>query len=159
MNFFTKFLDHLSDILAAEPLKSYIGYVYMFGLILFLLHIVIRHRKEFWNGIKGKDGRLELPEMISFLVMIIYMSVVIADVFIGLKPSESVFWSLNTILLYTLTGRIFMNTGGKNPLTQNNGDASKGSLDNVIQKIEEKFEEPKPAEQPKEDNKTEDPKM
>ncbi len=144
MDYFTKLLNHFTDILAAEPLKSYIGYIYMVGLILFLLHIVVRHRAEFWKGIKGKDGRLELPEMISFLIMIIYMSVVIANVFIGLQPSESVFWSLNTVLLYTLTGRIFMNNGGKNPLSKKTEN-----------------EEPPQPEEPKEkkEDNTEDPKM
>lgn len=101
------FLNHLLEILNKAQLEKLIGYLYMCGLIGYLMYISIKHKTDFWEAIKGGNGKLEMPEIIMAFVLIVYINVAIADTFLGLVPSEGVFWSLNGIIMYTLTHRIF----------------------------------------------------
>jgi cation transport ATPase len=89
-----------------------IGYFYMLGIIVYILFIGVRHKSEFWEAIRGKDGKLETPELITMLVIIVYINLILADTFLGLTPSEGVFWSLDCIILFALTGRVMMNKFG-----------------------------------------------
>lgn len=101
------FLNHLLEVLSKAQLEKLIGYLYMFGLVGYLMSIAIRHRGDFWEAIKGGNGKLEMPEIIMAFALIVYINIAIADTFLGLVPSDGVFWSLNGIIMYTLTHRVF----------------------------------------------------
>lgn len=103
MDFYTHFIEILNN----AKLEKLIGYFYMFGLIGYLMYLAISHRNDFWDAIKGENGRLEMPEIIMAFVLIVYINIAIVDTFLGLVPSDGVFWSLNGIIMYSLTHRIF----------------------------------------------------
>lgn len=105
-------LQHILDLINAASLEKLIGLFYMTGIISYMMFIAVNHKKEFWEAIRGKDKVLEVPEMIIMLVIIVYINIVLADTFLGLKPSDGVFWSLDAIILFALTGRIAMNRFG-----------------------------------------------
>lgn len=113
------FFEHLEKLFLAVPIERLIGYCYMFGIIFYILFLGVKHKNEFWEAIRGADGKLETPEMITMLVMIIYINLILADTFLGLTPSDGVFWSLDGIIFFALTGRVMMNRFG-------NGDKNKG---------------------------------
>ena len=107
-----EFFQHVQDLLLASPIEKIIGYFYLLGIIIYILSIGIRHKSEFWEAIRGADGKLETPELITMLVIIVYINLILADTFLGLTPSEGVFWSLDAIILFALTGRVMMNRFG-----------------------------------------------
>lgn len=102
------FIEHVSTLLSSVPIEKLIGFIIMGAVLLYLLYISIRKKKDIWEGIKGKDGILELPEIIITICMILYPVIVLADVFLGLHASEAIFWSLDAIIFFALTGRVAM---------------------------------------------------
>lgn len=102
------FLEHFSALLSSVSIERLIGFVIMGAVLFYLLYISVRKKKDIWEGIKGKDGVLELPEIIITICMILYPVIVLADVFLDLHATEAVFWSLDAIILFALTGRVAM---------------------------------------------------
>jgi len=128
------FLKHLLDVLDAAPLEKLLGYLYMIGLVSFLMYLAVKYRKEFWQGIKGGNNKLEMPEIIMAMSLIVYINVVIADTFLGLIPSDGVFWSLNGVIMYALTHRIFSPKKGGQALEEEETtavDTINESIDNI----------------------------
>lgn len=105
-------LQHVIDSINALPVEKIIGFFYMIGIIAYISFLSIRHKNEFWNAIKGKDGKLEVPELIIAICMIIYPNLILADAFLGLHASDGVFWSIDAIILFALTGRVAINRFG-----------------------------------------------
>jgi hypothetical protein len=115
-----EFFQHIQNLLMASPIERLIGYFYMLGIIIYILFIGIRHKAEFWEAIRGSDGKLETPELIIMLIIIVYVNLILADTFLGLTPSEGVFWSLDAIILFALTGRVMLNRFGSSKSTEKN---------------------------------------
>jgi hypothetical protein len=105
-------LQHIVDSISALPIEKIIGFFYMIGIIGYLSFLSIRHKNEFWEAVRGKDGKLEIPELIIAICMIIYPNLILADAFLGLHASDGVFWSIDAIILFALTGRIAINKFG-----------------------------------------------
>lgn len=105
-------LQHIINSINALPVEKIIGFFYMVGIIAYISFLSIRHKNEFWNAIKGKDGKLEVPELIIAICMIIYPNLILADAFLGLHASDGVFWSIDAIILFALTGRVAINRFG-----------------------------------------------
>jgi len=100
--------EHILNQFSTISIEKLIGFVIMGSVLLYLLYISIKKKKDLWEGIKGKDGVLELPEIIITICMILYPVIVLADVFLDLHATEAVFWSLDAIILFALTGRVAM---------------------------------------------------
>jgi hypothetical protein len=118
-----EFLNHLWTLFSGISVEKLIGFIMMSMVLIYMLYISRRHRKEIWEGIKGKDHVLEAPEIIILIVMLLYPIVVLADVFLGLHASEGVFWSIDAIIFFALTGKVAMNKFGT---------ASDSSTQNVL---------------------------
>lgn len=115
-------LEHIWNLITTITIEKFIGFLMMFSIVGYMFYLSRRHRWEIWEGIKGSDGKLEAPEMIILISMILYPIVVLADVFLGLHASDGVFWSLDSIILFALTGRVAINKfgGGGEPAAKNN---------------------------------------
>jgi len=132
-----KFIDHLIDILSKAQIEKILGYLYMFGLICYLMYLALSHKKDFWEAIRGSNEKLEMPELIIAFCLILYINIVIADVFLGLKASDGVFWSLDSIILFALTHRVF-SPKTKDDITNQGIDVNKTNetIENIIDKKE-----------------------
>lgn len=106
------FINHIIQMLYAQPIEKIIGFFYMLGILAYISYLSIRHKDEFWSAIRGKDGKLEVPELIIAICMIIYPNLILADAFLGLHASDGVFWSIDAIILFALTGRVAINKFG-----------------------------------------------
>lgn len=106
------FFQHLWELIVKIPIEKLIGFMIMFGVFAYMLYISKKYKKDLWDAVKGDNGRLEIPEMIIAISMILYPVIVLSDVFLGLHASEGVFWSLDAIILFGLTGRVALNKFG-----------------------------------------------
>lgn len=106
------FFDHIWNLFSAVPIEKLLGFIIMGGVYGYLFYLSRRHKTDIWDGIKGENGKLEPPEMIILISLILYPVIVLSDLFLGLHASEGVFWSLDGIILFALTGRVVMNRFG-----------------------------------------------
>lgn len=109
-------IQHIIDSINSLPIEKIIGFFYMVGILMYISYLSIKHKNEFWEAIRGTDGKLEVPELIIAICMIIYPNLVLADAFLGLHASDGVFWSLDAIILFALTGRVAINRFGSNTI-------------------------------------------
>lgn len=89
--------------------NSLVGYFYMFGIIIFMFSLALKYRKEVVKILFGQDGKPQLPEIVVMIWLIIFPNIVLADVFLGLHPSDGVWWSMNCIMFFALTGHVVTN--------------------------------------------------
>jgi len=106
------FFEHLWNLFSGIPVEKLLGFVLMVFVLGYMLYVSRRHRKEIWEGIKGTDHKLESSEIVILIVMFLYPIVVLSDVFLGLHASEGVFWSIDAIIFFALTGKVAMNKFG-----------------------------------------------
>jgi hypothetical protein len=106
------FFDHLWKLFSGLTVEKIIGFILMSAVLGYMVYISRRYRKEIWEGIKGTDQKLEISEIVILIVMLLYPIVVLADVFLGLHASEGVFWSIDAIIFFALTGKVAMNKFG-----------------------------------------------
>lgn len=103
-----KIVQHFLELIAQVSLNQLIGYIFMCGLLSVLMYILIKRSEDLWGAVKGPDGKLEMPEAIIAVALLLYIAATISDIFLGLKASEAVFWSINGMVFYALTHRVFM---------------------------------------------------
>jgi hypothetical protein len=130
-------VHHIKELLMSVSFEKWIGLGYMVGIIGFLLYLSFKHKSEFWEAIRGSDGKLEVPELIIAICMIIYPNVILADIFLGLHASDGIFWSLDGIIFFALTGRVFLNRFGKGGNAQQTTEELTESVGKVVNKIED----------------------
>lgn len=90
----------------------------IFRIVLFFLLAVIyayiawKNRKGFISGLKGENGKWEIPEIVVLVWLPTFFGIVICDALFGLSPSKSdwVYKSLDMVLLFALSGRVWVET-------------------------------------------------
>lgn len=111
-------LDHIWNLIISISIEKFIGLLLMSGILSYMFFLSRKYKKEIWDGIKGNNGKLEAPEMIILISMLLYPVIILADVFLGLHASDGVFWSIDSIILFALTGRIAINKFGGEPASK-----------------------------------------
>lgn len=93
-----------------EELTNLQNIIAAIGLLLVLMAytILIYYKgNELWSGIKGKDGKLDIPEMVVLVWFIIFPIAFFIDLYFVIPAT---FWYiLQSIVLFALTGRVFLN--------------------------------------------------
>jgi len=92
-----------------------VGFFFAVGTFAYIFFITIKHHKEFWEGVKGDDGKLQFIEAALTIWLALFVPMVIADFAFGLVASDKVWWSLDSIFLIGVGGRTIsvMNRGSK----------------------------------------------
>lgn len=81
------------------------------GLIIFVFSLggIIwshwRRENEIWEGMKGADKILQIPEYIVFIWIKLYPVVILADLLLDFELSNNGWWSMNIIMLLALLGK------------------------------------------------------
>ncbi len=79
---------------------------------------LIKRQKEFWDAIRGKDKVLQIEEIAAYSWIRIFPILVFADLFMGLKVSSEVWYSLDFIFFSLIAGNVgrdFFNKKHNNP--------------------------------------------
>lgn len=72
----------------------------------FLLVLSLRNRTTIWRALIGDNKKLDLPEVVVLMWLVIFPVISLADPLLGLAASEKVWWGLDLVLLFALTGRV-----------------------------------------------------
>lgn len=73
----------------------------------YLLYFTIKHRAEFWNAIKGDNGKLDTLEALLLVWMILFVAMIISDFALGLRASEEAWYSMDAVFLFSVGGKTF----------------------------------------------------
>jgi hypothetical protein len=103
------FLEHLEQLIFAASLHQIIGYFYFLGILIYIFSISLKHGKDFMVAIKGANDKFEMPEIIVMFVTIVYINILLSATFLGISPPSEVFFSIDAVILFALTGRVVMN--------------------------------------------------
>ena len=82
------------------------------GVVLFVITISVfwiiayRSRRNFWQAIIGENDKLDLPEIVVIIWVVVFPVIALADPLLGLEASEKVWWGMDLILLFALTGKV-----------------------------------------------------
>jgi len=82
-----------------------VGFFFACGTIAYLFIITTRHHQEFWEGIKGDNGKLEFIEAALTVWLVLFTAMVIADFAFGLVASGHAWWSMDSIFLIGVGGK------------------------------------------------------
>jgi cation transport ATPase len=105
----TTFFQHFEKLIMMISIEKLIGFFIMLGVFVYMFYISKKYKKDLWDAVKGDNNKLEVPELIVVISMILYPVIVLSDVFLGLHASEGIFWSLDSIIFFALTGRVLLN--------------------------------------------------
>lgn len=100
-----------------------IGFFFAFGTFSYLLFVTTKHHEEFWEGIKGDNGKLEFIEAALTVWLVLFVVMIIADFSFGLVASPHAWWSMDSVFLIGVGGKVtsVMNRGKKNETTSDSG--------------------------------------
>lgn len=107
-----KNLNKFFETLVSKATDYFTDPKYFIGLILMLtawggiVWMDWRREKEIWEGIKGEDGVLQIPEYIIRIWIKLYPPVILADLFLDFDLSANGWWSMNIIMLLALVGKV-----------------------------------------------------
>lgn len=105
-----------------------VGFFFAVGTLSYIFVVTTRHHKEFWEGIKGDDGKLQFIEAALTIWLTLFTGMAVADFAFGLVASDKLWWSMDTIFLIGVGGRTMsvMNRSGggmtKEPIKKDGGD-------------------------------------
>lgn len=107
-----------------EPSQAMILGLILFALsLLYLIWFSIKHGKGVLEGLKGRNGKWDPPEVVVLLWVILFPIMVLADVFLHYEASDNVWYSMDLILLFALSGRVALDWIGikeNNKKSENN---------------------------------------
>ena len=70
--------------------------------------IAIKNGKGIVKGLKGENHKWDIPEIVVFFWIPLFIGVVLVDVFFDKHASSQVWGVIDSILLFALTGRVFL---------------------------------------------------
>jgi len=82
-----------------------IGFIFACGTIGYIFVVTSRHHKEFWEGIKGEDGKLQFIEAALTIWLALWVPMMVADFAFGLIASDKAWWSMDSIFFIGIGGR------------------------------------------------------
>ena len=92
-----------------------VGLFFALGTFSYLFFVTTRHHQEFWEGVKGEDGKLQFIEAALTIWLVLFTAMVIADFSFGLVASGHAWWSMDSVFLIGVGGKVtsVMNRGKK----------------------------------------------
>jgi hypothetical protein len=94
-----------------------VGLLFALGTIGYIFVITARHHDEFWEGVKGEDGKLQFIEAALTIWLALFVPMAIADFAFGLVASDHLYYSMDSIFLIGVGGSVakVMNRNKKEP--------------------------------------------
>jgi len=83
-----------------------VGYILGSLTIIYLIGFSVVHGKGMIDGLKGINGKWDPPEIVIAIVLPIFISALLADIFLSLTASAGVWASFNIVIGFALTGRV-----------------------------------------------------
>lgn len=83
-----------------------VGFFLAIGTFGYLFIVTTRHHQEFWEGIKGDDGKLQFIEAALTVWLCLFTVMVIADFAFGLVASDNAWWSMDSVFLIGVGGKV-----------------------------------------------------
>lgn len=88
----------------------------MTAIILYLSHVVLffylgrKYAKQLIEGLKGDNNKWDAPEIITGLWIVLFPSMVLANLFLDYEISNGILASMDLILAFSLGGRAYLET-------------------------------------------------
>ena len=98
-------MDFVDRILMWLDAPRMIGFIFACGTVGYIFIVTSRHHQEFWEGIKGDDGKLQFLEAALTVWLALFVPMIIADFAFGLIASDKAWWSMDSIFLIGVGGR------------------------------------------------------
>ena len=92
-----------------------VGFIFAVVTAMYLLMITRKRHAEFWEAVRGEDGKTQFIEMVLVVWVILFTAMIIADFAFGLVASDKAWWSMDSIFLIGIGGRVatVINRGNK----------------------------------------------
>ncbi len=92
----------------------------------YFIYITRKHSGEIWGAMLGDDGKLQLTELAALFWFILFPILFFADLFLGLKASEEIWYSMDGIFLIIIGGHS-VNKHFESRQKKNGGDTTQRS--------------------------------
>lgn len=76
-----------------------LGLFLAMGTFAYLFGVTLKHRTEFWDGIKGEDNKLQFMEAALTIWLVLFTVMVVSDFALGLVASDKAWWSMDSVFL------------------------------------------------------------
>lgn len=90
-----------------ELFSKIVGYLFFAFSVGYLVRITNKHRDDIWGAIIGEDKKLSLPELCALLWVILFPVLFFAEIFLGLKAGEHIWYSMDSIFLIIIGGNAY----------------------------------------------------
>jgi amino acid transporter len=97
----------LIDQLQAMTLPQIIAYFIAIFTLILLLIIHTVDRKDISLGLKGENGRWEIPELAGRVWLIVFVSVIVISI-LGVSVDDKIWWSLDTVFGIITIGKSYV---------------------------------------------------
>lgn len=99
-------IEIVDKILMWIDAPKVVGFFFAVGTVGYLLVVTTRHHKEFWEGIKGDDNKLQFIEAALTIWLVLFTAMVLADFAFGLVASDKAWWSMDSVFLIGVGGKV-----------------------------------------------------
>lgn len=79
-----------------------IGILMMVVMLTYLAIQAHQHKTDLWSAIEGEDGKLQLPEVVMALWVVLFPVIVLANLFLDRHPDPAIMISMDVILAIIL---------------------------------------------------------
>ena len=84
-----------------------VAYLMFLATVFSFTFIAWVKRKDIWNGAKGENNKLETPELIVLAWLILFIVLILVNLFFGLELAAPYWVSMDLILAYALGIRTY----------------------------------------------------
>jgi|SRR5690606_9160914 len=91
-----------------------IAYCFFCFIVLFFIYLVKINGKDFYEAIKGTDGKLQIPEIVTIVWLILFITIVLSEVFLEKTIQDNIWYSMDVIMLFILGGKATLQYVDKN---------------------------------------------
>ena len=84
----------------------------MTAIILYISHVAFlcwianKYGRDLIDGLKGENNKWDVPEIIIGLWLILFIMILLANLFLDFEVSNSIWVSMESTLLFALSGKI-----------------------------------------------------
>lgn len=97
----------MDSFIAHFTAPKVIGILACLGTSIYILIFTSKYRKDFIEGMKGEDGKLQFIEAVLSVWLILFTSMIICDFALGLHASVEAWWSMDSIFAFGVAGGVF----------------------------------------------------
>jgi Na+/melibiose symporter-like transporter len=112
-------------------LSQTIGIFVMFIMLLYLGYEAHVKKVDLWDAIKGPDGKLQLPEVVMALWVVLFPVIVLSNLFLGTHPDPAVMFSMDIILAIILGVKKFKDAASVTDSLKTKTETPKSEVEEV----------------------------